>query len=255
MRGTDGRTDGRMDGRTDGRTNERYGRDQIRNGRWSIEACQHPLSTEQSRSGHLLRLPHSLFVWSFRLFFATFSIYLTLPTSTLLPRRGSLNFSPASLLLFTPFPLPFFSSPSFHRIFVASFSPHHSLAVILHHFPAVLTSRSTALHPDVGRVHGTPRCQHTIQLLSTTPAADTASIYTNLATTTDLYVYVCGTLSCWCRSVPTSYEMRPAASRGTVHGRALIESRARISSFSPLSLFGRSAVDVDVRVSLVTFSC
>lgn len=180
-----------MDGRTDRRTNERYG--EIRSGTVGgpSRLAEHPLFTEQSRSGHLLQLPHSLFVSSFRLFFATFSIYLTLPTSTLLPRRGTLNFSPASLLLL---PLPFFSSPSFHCIFVASFSPHHSLAVILHHFPAVLTSRFTALHPDVGRVHGTPRCQHTIQLLSTTPAADTASIYITSPTTTDFYVYVCWTL-------------------------------------------------------------
>lgn len=151
--------DRRTDGWTDGRANGALRRDQIKNGRWSIEACQHPLSTEQSRSEHLLQLPHSLFVSSFRFFFATFPIYLTLPISTLFPRRGSLNFSPASLLLLLPlFSLPFFSSPSFHRIFVASFSPHHSLAVILHHFPTVLTSHSTALHPDAGRVHGTPRC-------------------------------------------------------------------------------------------------
>lgn len=126
--------------------------------------------------------------------------------------------------------------------------------MILRHLPVVLTSRSIALRPGVGRVHGTPhRCQHTIRLLSTMPAADTLH---NLATTTtNVYVYVCETLSCRCRSVFTSYEMRPAASRSTVHGRAPIESRARISSFSPLSLFARSAVDVDVRVSLVTFSC
>lgn len=96
----------------------------------------------------------------------------------------------------TPFPLPFFPSPSFHRIFVASFSPHHSLAVILHHLPVVLTSHSIALRPDTGRIHGTPRrCHHTIRLLSTTPAADIASGLYNLATImtdmyTSMYTYV-----------------------------------------------------------------
>lgn len=133
----------------------------------------------------------SLFVSSFRFFFATFSIYLALPTSTSPPRSGSLNFSGASLAL-TPFPLPFFLSPSFRRIFVASFSPHHSLAVILHHLPAVLTSRSTALRFNAGRVHGTPRrCQHTIRLLSTTPAADTASVYTTSPLPQSMSMYTC----------------------------------------------------------------
>lgn len=138
----------------------------------------------------------SLFVSSFRFFFATFSIYLALPTSTSPPRSGSLNFSGASLrhsLALTPFPLPFFLSPSFRRIFVASFSPHHSLAVILHHLPAVLTpSRSTALRFNAGRVHGTPRrCQHTIRLLSTTPAADTASVYTISPLPQSMSTYTC----------------------------------------------------------------
>lgn len=137
----------------------------------------------------------SLFVSSFRFFFATFSIYLALPTSTSPPRSGSLNFSGASLrhsLALTPFPLPFFLSPSFRRIFVASFSPHHSLAVILHHLPAVLTSRSTALRFNAGRVHGTPRrCQHTIRLLSTTPAADTASVYTTSPLPQSMSMYTC----------------------------------------------------------------
>lgn len=41
-----------------------------------------------------------------------------------------------------------------------------------------------------------------------------------------------------------------------MHGRVvLIESQPRISSFSPLSLLAQSAVDVDVRVFSVTFSC
>lgn len=112
-----------------------------------------------------------------------------------LPRSGSLNLSGASLrhsLALTPFPLPFFLSPSFRRIFVASFSPHHSLAVILHHLPAVLTSRSTALRFNAGRVHGTPRrCQHTIRLLSTTPAADTASVYTTSPLPRSMSMYTC----------------------------------------------------------------
>lgn len=139
----------------------------------------------------------SLFVSSFRFFFATFSIYLALPTSTSPPRSGSLNLSGAAQslrhsLALTPFPLPFFLSPSFRRIFVASFSPHHSLAVILHHLPAVLTSRSTALRFNAGRVHGTPRRrQHTIRLLSTTPAADTASVYTTSPLPQSMSMYTC----------------------------------------------------------------
>lgn len=118
-------TDERMDER---RTDERaLRRDQIKNGRWSIETCQHPLSAEQSRSGHLLQLPHSLFVSSFRFFFATFSIYLALPTSisplstTSLPRLFALScsysFSPTSLLAA-------FFSPHLRRILFSSLFSH-----------------------------------------------------------------------------------------------------------------------------------
>lgn len=114
-----------MDGRTDGRTNERYG--EIRSGTVGgpSRLAEHPLFTEQSRSGHLLQLPHSLFVSSSRLFFATFSIYLTLPTSTLLPRRGSLNFSPASLLL-----LPLYPYHSSRRLLFTASSSHPLLLII-----------------------------------------------------------------------------------------------------------------------------
>jgi len=118
-----------MDGWTGEWTNGRALRtDQIRNGRWSIEACQHPFSAEQSRSGYLLQLPHSLFVSSFRFFFATFSIFLALPTSTSPPRRGFLNFSPrVSSSLSYSFPptilLVAFFSPHLRRVlFSSSFS-------------------------------------------------------------------------------------------------------------------------------------
>lgn len=118
--------DGWTDGRTDGRTNERYG--EIRSGTVGgpSRLAEHPLFTEQSRSGHLLQLPHSLFVSSFRLFFAMFSIYLTLPTSTLLPRRGSLNFSPASLSL-----LPLYPYHSSRRLLFTASSSHPFLLIIL----------------------------------------------------------------------------------------------------------------------------
>lgn len=185
-RRTDGRTDGWIDGWTGERTNERYG--EIRSGTVG----------GPSRLASIHSPPNSL---DLGISFSSRTLSLSLSSSrrsgSSLPRFPSTSrfqhpphlpvavlstFSGASLrrsLALTPFPLPFFSSPSFRRIFVASFSPHHSLAVILHHLPAVLTSRSTALRFNAGRVHGTPRrCQHTIRLLSTTPAADTASVYT-----------------------------------------------------------------------------
>lgn len=174
------------------------------------------------------------------------------PTSTSPPRLGSLSFFPASLrhsFGLTPFPLPFFSSPSFHRIFVASFSPHHSLAVILHHFPAVLTSRSTALRPDAGRVHGTPCCQHTIQLLSTTPAADTASISIQPR---HRFLCICARDSFvrWCRSVSTRAMRRD---RQRVGAPCTVEHRSNLGRGSLPSLLLLSSPDDPQSTSTCAF--
>jgi len=132
MRGTDGRTDGRANGRTD----ERYG--QIRSGTVG----------GPSRLASIHSSPNSL---DLGIFFSSLSLSSSHRSGSSLPRfpstlrfqhpsrlSVSLNFSPASLRhSLAPFLLLFFSSPSFHRIFVASFSPHHSLAVIFHHLPAI----------------------------------------------------------------------------------------------------------------------
>jgi len=132
MRGTDGRTDGRANGRTD----ERYG--QIRSGTVG----------GPSRLASIHSPPNSL---DLGIFFSSRILSSSHRSGSSLPRFPStsrfqhpphlpvsLNFSPASLRhSLAPFPLLFFSSPSFHRIFVASFSLHHSLAVIFHHLSAI----------------------------------------------------------------------------------------------------------------------
>lgn len=108
--------------------------------------------------------------------------------------RDSLNFSPASLrtlLLLLLFPYYSSRPPSFHRIFVASFSPHHSLTMILHHLSAILTSRSIALRSDVGRVHETPRrCQRTDSTTLNYASSHRyyEYLYNLVITTTNIYV-------------------------------------------------------------------
>lgn len=149
----------RTDGWTDGRMNERaLRRDQIRNGRWSIETRQHPLcrtvSIWPSLPAPALSLPRRSFTFLplssfclssrhvFRLYLSrTFHI---LPSAT--PSRPSFSLPRLFVILrylsFSLFLPPFSSlSLSFRRIFVAFFPPRHSPSVMLRHIPVVLTSR------------------------------------------------------------------------------------------------------------------
>jgi len=151
MRGTSRRTDGRTDGRMDGQTNERYGeiRSETVGGPSRLASIHSPpnsLDLLISFSSRTLSL-FSFFLSPLNLR----SFPLRLVSSILLrhvfhlPRAFSilfaslsrlyLIFSPASLFvvltLLSLFLSPSPSSPSFRRVFVASFSPHHSLPVIL----------------------------------------------------------------------------------------------------------------------------
>lgn len=101
MRGTDGRLDGWTDERA-------LRRDQIRNGRWSIEPPQHPLSAEQSRSGHLRQLPRSLSVHLSFLFLSG-----SLPPRFLSNSRSASE-SPSPFVTLLSFSLP-------RRSFILSF--------------------------------------------------------------------------------------------------------------------------------------
>lgn len=163
---------------------------------------------------HVFHLPHAS-----NIYFVSSS-----RVSQLLPRLFcSYPFSPAILLVA-------FFSPHLRRIFLLSSSFSRCDPPSLPHCPNI------ALHPDAGP-YTELLAANTRFNYSRLRQQPILRVSTQLRNYGPISMYVCGTLSCWCRSVPTSYEMRPTASQSTVYGRALIESRARISSFSPLPLF------------------